>query len=192
MTSSNFSKCWIWRSYGINIATFRVPRGLWYKKGPQKWAFQQILSRFMSCQLFFRLHWHRAQVLFTNRNTIGRYRDRSPRNAPLRVHFSKNVVRFAKSCDFQLYLACDSHRAISAAMRSLERHRSTHKRSFVQKTRFSSPFVCGTTPHATKPKVSTRTNWMCATNHISAHVQTRHTHSDLETLLRTFCNHSAL
>jgi len=87
----NCSKCSFWGSIGINIATFRVPRGLWYKKGPQKWAFQQILSRFMSCQLFFQLHWHRAQVLFTNRHTIRLNRDRSPRNAPLRVRSSKNV-----------------------------------------------------------------------------------------------------
>ena len=172
----------MWAFSGLGTCVFGLFAVFYfYRKNFQK----KIFPKFMSGHMFLK----NVTMCYLNQ---GNHHTLAWTELFKRVHFSKNVVRFAKSCDFQLYLAPDSHRAISAAMRSLERHRSTHKRSFVQKTRFSSPFVCGTTPHATKPKVSTRTNWMCATNHISAHVQTRHTHSDLETLLRTFCNHSSL
>ena len=39
-----FHKCWKYSLLGFNIVIFRIPRGLKYKKGPQKWIFQRILT----------------------------------------------------------------------------------------------------------------------------------------------------
>ena len=46
-------KCWIWRSNGTNYTLLWVLRGVWYKKGPQKWTQRGVLRRSMSCRLFF-------------------------------------------------------------------------------------------------------------------------------------------
>ena len=82
--------------------------------------------------------------LYVSRTRVSRVESLLRRSSRLflRVHFSKKLVWFV---DHPLYLASDSHGAVCDTMRSLKGHHGTHKRSFVQKTSFSSPFVSKTT-----------------------------------------------